>query len=67
MMIAKWQIDARFGHKQQVIEKLNSWADNIAPQVGMKRGRLSVGSIGAHEATIVHEWEIEDLAEVDRA
>lgn len=67
MMIAKWQIDARFGHKQQVIEKLNTWADEIGPQVGMKRGRLLSGSIGASEATIVHEWEVEDLAEVDRA
>ncbi|MGZ3158530.1 MAG: hypothetical protein ACXU7D_07625 [Burkholderiaceae bacterium] len=67
MMIAMWQIDARFGHKQEVLEKLNFWADEIGPQAGMTRGRLLSGSIGAHEATIVHEWEVADLAEVDRA
>ena len=33
MMIARWQIDARFGHKQDVIERLQTWARDIAPQV----------------------------------
>jgi len=67
MLIAKWQIDARFGHKQKVIEKLKNWASEIAPQVGMTSGRLLTGSIGAREATIMHEWEVADLAELDRA
>ncbi|MGZ3239813.1 MAG: hypothetical protein ACXWJK_05430 [Burkholderiaceae bacterium] len=67
MLIAKWQIDARFGHKQKVIDKLKNWTKEIAPQVGLTRGRLLTGSIGALEATVVHEWEVEDLAQLDRA
>jgi hypothetical protein len=67
MLIAKWQIDARFGHKQAVIERLQAWAREIAPQVGLTRGRLLTGSIGALEATVVHEWEVADLGELDRA
>jgi len=67
MLIARWQIDARFGHKQQVIDMLQRWAREIAPQAGMTTGRLLTGSIGALEATIVHDWEVADLAELDRA
>ena len=67
MLIAKWQIDARFGQKQVVIDKLQAWAREIAPQVGLTRGRLLTGSIGALEATLVHEWEVADLGELDSA
>jgi hypothetical protein len=67
MLIARWQIDARFGHKQQVIERLRAWAAEIAPQAGLARSRLLTGSIGALEATVVHEWEVDDLASLDRA
>ncbi|MHA7683869.1 hypothetical protein [Cupriavidus sp. PET2-C1] len=67
MLIARWQIDARFGHKQEVIDRLQGWAREIAPQVGLVRGRLLTGSIGALEATVVHDWEVSDLGELDRA
>ncbi|CAG9176661.1 MULTISPECIES: hypothetical protein [Cupriavidus] len=67
MLIARWQIDARFGHKQEVISRLQQWAQDIAPQVGLQCGRLLTGSIGALEATVVHDWEVADLAELDRA
>ncbi|CAG9181263.1 hypothetical protein LMG23992_04461 [Cupriavidus laharis] len=67
MLIARWQIDARFGHKQEVISRLQQWAQEIAPQVGMHCGRLLTGSIGALEATVVHDWEVADLTELDRA
>jgi hypothetical protein len=69
MMIARWQIDARFGHKQKLIEMLRKWAAEIAPQIGWsgERARLLTGSIGAREATVVHEWPIETLADLDRA
>ena len=64
MMIARWQIDARFGHKQAVIDMLADWARNIAPQIGWTagKGRMLTGSIGAREATVVHEWVVADLA-----
>ncbi len=67
MMIARWQIDARFGHKQDVIERLQRWSREIAPQIGMTTGRLLTGSIGAREATVAHDWEIADLSALDRA
>ncbi len=68
MIVAKWQIDARFGHKQTVIDMLSGWARDIAPQIGWKdNGRMLTGSVGAKEATVMHEWEVADLAALDRA
>ncbi|MES2073036.1 MAG: hypothetical protein V4488_21970 [Pseudomonadota bacterium] len=67
MLIARWQINARFGQKQKVIDKLKSWALEIGPQAGLHRGRLLTGSIGALEAAVVHEWEVADLGELDAA
>lgn len=69
MLIARWQIDARFGHKQKVIDMLRDWSRAIAPQIGLdaSKGRILTGSVGAREATVVHEWTIADFAELDRA
>jgi len=67
MLVARWQIDARFGHKQQVIDRLKAWAQDIAPQVGLTRSRLLTGSIGALEATVEHNWEVNSLAELEAA
>ncbi len=67
MLIARWQIDARFGHKQKVIDALQLWSREIAPQAGLRKGRILSGSIGALEATVEHNWEVESLAELEGA
>ena len=69
MLIARWQIDARFGQKQTVIEMIRRWGDTIAPRIGWTKdkGRLLTGSIGAREATVVHEWMVSDLADLENA
>lgn len=69
MFIARWQIDARFGQKDVVIEKLRGWASDIAPQIGWTapNGRMLSGSIGAREATVVQEWTIPSLADLEKS
>jgi hypothetical protein len=67
MLIARWQIDARFGRKQKVIDSIVAWSRDIAPRIGLTRGRMLSGSIGVPEATVEHNWEVEDLAELERA
>ena len=69
MLIARWQIDARFGHKQAVIDKLGAWAREIAPQIGWTadKGRMLTGSIGAREATVIHEWTVGDLGDLEKS
>jgi hypothetical protein len=68
MMVARWSIDARFGYKQNVVELMQRWLSEIAPQVGITadKTRLLTGSIGALEATIQSEHVVEDLAELNR-
>jgi hypothetical protein len=68
MMLARWSIDAKFGYKQNVVELMQSWLRDIAPQVGIKadKTRLLTGSVGALEATIQSEHLIEDLGELNR-
>ncbi len=69
MMVARWSIDAKFGYKQNVVDLMQHWMREIAPQVGFTadKMRLLTGSIGALEATIQSEHLIEDLAELNQA
>jgi hypothetical protein len=69
MLIARWQIDARFGQKQAVVDRVHGWGRDVAPQIGWSadRSRMLTGSIGAREATVVHEWSVADLAELEQA
>ena len=69
MMIARWSIDAKFGYKQNVIDAMQKWAREIAPQIGWTadKMRLLTGSIGALEATMQSEVVIRDLAELHQS
>jgi hypothetical protein len=68
MFIARWQIQARFGHKQKVLDHLPVFAREIAPAAGWAEGKGKVlsGSIGVSEATVEHHWTVETLDELDR-
>ena len=68
MIVARWSIDAKFGYKQNVIDAMQRWLREIAPQVGLDgaRTRLLTGSVGALESTVQSEHVVEDLAELNR-
>lgn len=68
MIIARWSIDAKFGHKQTAIDLMKRWLDEVAPQVGFSANemRLLTGSIGALESTIQAEHTINDLTELNQ-
>jgi len=34
MLIARWQIDARFGHKQTVIDLMQRWLRDVGSKAG---------------------------------
>ena len=57
MMIARWQIEARFGHKQTVIDSLKKWSAEIGVQIGWTEDKVRIltGSIGALESTVQTE------------
>ncbi len=67
MFIARWQIDARFGQKTATIDLMRQWERDIGPQVGLDtmQFQLLTGSIGAREATIETDHQVETLAELE--
>lgn len=69
MMVARWQIDAKFGHKQKVIEALQDWMESIGSQIGWKQDkvRLLTGSVGVAESRVCSEVIVKDLAELNEA
>jgi len=69
MMIARWCIDAKFGHKPEVVESLSRWFDEIGSQIGWTKenSRILVGSVGALESSIITEVTIENLTELSDA
>ena len=69
MIIARWHIDARFGHKQVAVDLLKRWCEEIASQIGWTEDnlRIATGSIVALESTIELEAKVEDLKELNEA
>ena len=69
MMIAKWCIDAKFGHKPEVVESLTQWFEEIGSQIGWTKenSRILVGSVGALESSIISEITIANLTELNDA
>lgn len=67
MFSARWQIDAKFGHKQKVLDLMRQWERDIGTQVGLEdmNFRIMTGSIGAREATIESHQQIESLARLE--
>ena len=68
MLIARWSIDARFGHKQEVIQLLRKWLGDIGTPAGFdpRRTRLLTGSVGMLEARVQAEHEIASLDELEK-
>jgi hypothetical protein len=68
MLIARWQIDARFGQKQKVIDLMKEWLRDIGSKAGADKMnvQLLTGSIGASEATLEVNHTIENLAQLER-
>lgn len=67
MIVARWSIDARFGHKQEVIDSLKNWLAEIGNQIGWNADntRLLTGSVGARESTVQSEVVLKDLSELN--
>ncbi len=69
MMIARWQVQARFGHKQAAIDLMRRWWREIAPQIGWRpeQVRILTGAVGERESAIDVEVEVADLAALGAA
>ncbi len=68
MFIARWHIDARFGHKQAVVDLLQKWEREIGSKAGTGKMGMQIltGSIGAREATVEANHSVESLAQLEQ-
>ena len=65
MIIARWYCQARFGHKQELIEKTRQWWATIGREIGQTDYTITTGSIGTPEAVVAVDLHVADLAELN--
>ena len=67
MMIARWQFTAKFGRKQEAIDLIKEWNEQIGSQtdIDISNERTVTGSVGASEGLVEIEYEIDDLQNLD--
>lgn len=67
MFIARWQIDAKFGQKQTVIDMFRRWEREIGSKAGTDKMdfKILTGSIGAREATVEVDHTVETLTQLE--
>lgn len=69
MILARWQIDARFGHRDAALTLMRRWWSEIAPQLGWasEQVRIASGSLGVAESRLEVEVQLANLAELNSA
>jgi hypothetical protein len=67
MMIARWQFTAKFGRKQNAIDLIKEWNQQIGAQtnIDVSKARIVTGSVGASEGLVENEMEIKGLKDLD--
>ena len=68
MFVARWQIDARFGQKQNVIDSLRRWEVDVGRKAGTEGMdfRILTGSIGAREATVEANHTVKSIGHLEQ-
>ena len=65
MIVARWQFKARFGMKQQAIERTKQWWSTIGSEIGQTDYTILTGSVGAEEAIVTVDVRVKDMAELN--
>jgi hypothetical protein len=67
MMIARWQFTAKFGRKQEAIDLIEEWNQQIGAQtnIDVSKARIVTGSVGVSEGLVENEMEINGLKDLD--
>ena len=65
MIIARWYVYARFGRKQELIDKMKQWWQTIGKEIGQTDYAMYTGSVGAEEALVTVDVRVKDMAELN--
>lgn len=66
MIVARWQINARFGRKQELIAEIKRWWDTIGREIGQTEVSILTGSVGAAESLVTVDVHCHSLAELEK-
>ena len=69
MFIARWNIDVRFGQKDQFLAVMRKWQAEVGDKIGWTKPkiRLLTGSIGANESRFEYEVTVESMEKLEKA
>ena len=66
MFVARWVVEAKFGHKDNVIALCTRWQKEVGDEAGLKvQKRALSGSVGVAEARLEFESQVASLAELE--
>ncbi len=66
MIVARWQVNARFGRKQELIAEIKRWWDTIGREIGQTEVSILTGSVGAAESLVTVDVQCRDLAQLEQ-
>lgn len=66
MIVARWQVNARFGRKQDLIAEIRRWWDTIGREIGQTEVSILTGSVGAAESLVTVDVQCRDLAQLEQ-
>ena len=68
MLIARWNIDVRFGQKNNFTSAYKKWSEEVGNKVGLSQEKLRVtaGSIGVNESRFECEYTVESLEQLQK-
>ena len=66
MLIARWNIDVRFGQNSNFTTAMKKWSEEVGNKVGLSQDKLRVtaGSIGVNESHFECEYTVESLEQL---
>ncbi|WP_310567529.1 hypothetical protein [Hydrogenophaga sp.] len=64
MIVARWQVNARFGHKQELIDEIRNWWQTVGRDIGQTNTTILTGSVGAAESLVTVDVRCADMAEL---
>jgi hypothetical protein len=69
MFTARWSIDIRFGHKDEALQMMKKWFDDVGAKVGFEKGsfRIHIGSIGVSESRFENDIMVPSLEALEKA
>lgn len=64
MIVARWQVNARFGFKQELIDEIRNWWKTIGRDIGQTDFSIMTGSVGAAESLVTVDVRCHDMSEL---